>query len=111
MIRGPKNAIPTTKGWVHPKTNELLKSQRITQAQIDEWYGVTDPAPEIQTVADVVYGGNVIEEVEEETVEPEPEVIDLESMTKAELVAYANEIGVELPLLASKKKIINILNQ
>lgn len=38
-IIGPKGAIPTAKGWVSPK-GELLKSQRITQAQIDEWNGV-----------------------------------------------------------------------
>ena len=44
MIKGPKNAVPTTRGWVSPK-GELLKSQRITQEQIDEWNGIT-AAPE-----------------------------------------------------------------
>lgn len=41
----PKNAIPTPKGWVHPTTGELLKSQRMTAAQIAEWYGTEVPAP------------------------------------------------------------------
>lgn len=39
-ISGPKGAHPTLQGWVSPK-GELLKSQRITQAQIDEWNGVS----------------------------------------------------------------------
>lgn len=102
MIRGPKKAIPTPKGWVHPRTNELLKSQRISQKQIDEWYGVSEPAPEIELV---------VEKVIEEEPEPEQEVVDFESMTKSELISYAAEAGVELPLLVTKKKIIDILNQ
>lgn len=43
-IRGPKNAIPTTRGWVNPKTGELLKSQKITIDQIAEWHG--NPVPQ-----------------------------------------------------------------
>jgi len=40
-IKGPKGAEPTTRGWVHAHTGELLKSQRITPAQISEWHGHT----------------------------------------------------------------------
>ena len=47
MIKGPKNAIPTLKGWVSPK-GELLKVQKITQAQIDEWNGVSAPEPVVE---------------------------------------------------------------
>ena len=36
-----KDAVPSLKGWHHPKTNELLKSTRHTQAQIDEFNGIT----------------------------------------------------------------------
>lgn len=32
-----KDAVPTTKGWHHPRTGELLKSQKITPKQIDEY--------------------------------------------------------------------------
>ena len=51
MIKGPKNAIPTTKGWRHETSGELLKAAKISQAQINEWYGATAeptvaPAPE-----------------------------------------------------------------
>ena len=34
-----KNAVPSLQGWRHPSTNELLKSQRFEQWQIDEWFG------------------------------------------------------------------------
>ena len=52
MIKGPKNAIPTVKGWVAPN-GEVLKCQKISQYQIDEWYAqnvvvktVVQPEPE-----------------------------------------------------------------
>ena len=49
MIKGPKNAYPTNRGWVHEKTGELLKAQKITDAQIQEWIGVpAAPAPEVE---------------------------------------------------------------
>ena len=43
-IKGPKGAQPTLRGWVNPKTGELLKSQRIPQEAIDDFFGVT-PEP------------------------------------------------------------------
>jgi hypothetical protein len=74
---GPKGAIPTTRGWVHPTTGELLKSQRITQEQLDEYNGVqmiAEPAPIIEP-------------------EPEPE---------EELIL--DEVVVEAPKPKKKKK-------
>ena len=46
----PKNSHPTLRGWVHPRTGELLKAQRMTQEQIDAWWHgqhavVEAPAP------------------------------------------------------------------
>ena len=41
-IRGPKGAHPTLRGWVNPRTGELLKSQRINQTQIDEFFGIKE---------------------------------------------------------------------
>lgn len=83
MIKGPKNAIPTLKGWVSPK-GELLKAQRITQKQIDEWYGKEEPAPVIEQVADVVYGGETVEvaEVKEEEVDTEEKTESVPSEAK-----------------------------
>lgn len=74
---GPKGAIPTLRGWINPKTGELLKSQRITQEQLDEYNGVqmiAEPAPIIEP-------------------EPEPE---------EELIL--DEVVVEAPKPKKKKK-------
>lgn len=38
-IRGPKGAVPSQRGWIHPRTGELLKAQKISADQICEWYG------------------------------------------------------------------------
>lgn len=74
-ISGPKGAHPTLKGWVSPK-GELLKSQRITQAQIDEWHGVTPAAPVSLTESPVTEEEFVAEHFEdadaEELAEEEP---------------------------------------
>lgn len=37
----PKNSRPTLKGWVHVRTGELLKAQKMTQSQINDFYGIT----------------------------------------------------------------------
>lgn len=37
MIKGPKDAFPSPRGWVSAK-GELLKSQKISARQIDEWH-------------------------------------------------------------------------
>lgn len=83
-----KDAVPTLKGWTHPKTGELLKSQRITQAEINEYLGVT---PEPKVVEEVAVDVDVLEE-----------------MTKDELETYAREeFDVELDKRRSKKKLID----
>lgn len=91
-LRGPKNAVPTLRGWVSPK-GELLKSQRITQAQIDEWHGMSmaEEKPKAKPV--------------EPTVEPDP----LEAKSKIELEAMAREHGVELDRRLSKRKLADSL--
>jgi hypothetical protein len=90
-INGPKNATPTLRGWVSPK-GELLKSQRITQAQIDEWHGMAmAPAKPAKPV--------------KPTVQADP----LEAKSKVELEAMAREHGVELDRRKSKKKLAESL--
>ena len=37
----PKNAIPSLRGWVHPRTGELLKAQKMTEAQVDAYWAAT----------------------------------------------------------------------
>lgn len=70
-VAGPSGSIPTAKGWVHPRTGELLKSQRITQEQLDEYNGVqllVEP-----TIVEVATPEIEIEEEVEEIVEaPKP---------------------------------------
>lgn len=71
MISGPKNSVPTSRGWVAPN-GELLKAQKITQAEIDEWNGVSvkAAAPVVETVEAVV------ESQDEESVEAGTEVVE-----------------------------------
>ena len=49
MAKLTDKAHPTTLGWVHPRTGELLKSQKMTDAQIAEWWNshhaTSEPAP------------------------------------------------------------------
>ena len=63
MITPPnhqKDAVPSKRGWHHPRTNELLVSRPLTQEQIDEYLGITWDEPEM--IAEVEK-----EEAEEET--------------------------------------------
>jgi len=43
-LHGPKGAHPTKRGWVSAK-GELLKSSRLTDAQIAEWHAKHSPVP------------------------------------------------------------------
>lgn len=40
-----KDAVPTLKGWKHPKRNEILLPKKFTQDQIDEYLGKSNPTP------------------------------------------------------------------
>lgn len=55
MIKAPKwcaGAEPTVKGWVHPKTGELLKSQKFTKGQVSEWHDAHNGMGKKQDVAE-----------------------------------------------------------
>lgn len=98
-ITGPKGAEPTLKGWINPKTGELLKSQRISQTDIDEWFGVT-------VTVETPPAAPVVEE--EPTDFNEDGTIDeFESMTKVELEELAREKGVELDRRLRKDVLVN----
>ena len=103
-IKGPKGAHPTLRGWVNPKTGELLKVQKITQVQIDDFFGVPVEAP-FETAVEAI---EVVEEVPVDLNE-DGEIDELESMTKAQLKVYAEEVGLELSGNMSKTKIIDAL--
>lgn len=76
-IKGPKGAIPTTRGWVSPK-GELLKAQKMTQVQIDEWNGTGKPATASKNVEEVI---EVVEPAQEqESEEVTVEVVEENSV-------------------------------
>jgi len=97
-INGPRGAVPTSRGWENPRTGELLKSQKISQVQIDEWHGVTAPPP---------------------APEPEPAVLtesptsaqDYNDMTKLELEAVGRQHGIELDRRKKKDDLIDELEE
>jgi len=109
-----KDAVPSLKGWHHPKTNELLKSTRHTQAQIDEFNGITAvESPIAIEIAEVVE--DVVTLRWEQPVVIAEGIIDstndipddLEAMTKRQLEEYARGFGVELDLSLTRKALLD----
>ena len=107
MIKPPsykKNAVPSPRGWRHPRTGELLKKQKLTQEQIDEYLGVgtvSVPEPEVVEIEEEVH--EIIEE--DETVED----LEYEEMTKLELEEVGREHGIELDRREKKSSLIDKL--
>lgn len=88
-----KHAIPTPRGWVDPRTNELLQATKIGQGQIDEWNGVTaDPEPVVLREA------------------PQNNV-DLSGMTKLELESLGRQHGIELDRRKKKDDLVEELSE
>jgi len=56
-----KGAQATTRGWIDPRTGELLKCQKMTQEQADLLNGVTAP---VQTLHEAPSVERVITEEE-----------------------------------------------
>lgn len=99
MIRGPKRAIPTSRGWIDPRSGELLESRNHTQAQIDEWMAANGmveekPAPIGQVLT-----------------EAPPANKSLEEMTKLELEATGRHHGIELDRRKTKDDLIEELEE
>jgi hypothetical protein len=104
MVQAPnwcKNAVPTSRGWEDPRTGELYVSKRFSQAEIDEFHGVQ--------VAPVVV---------EQVVHEEPQMLheapvgnkSLDKMTKVELVALAEQMGVEVTPKDTKSVLVEKLS-
>ena len=108
-----KDAIPTVKGWKHPKTGELLVSTKLNQGQINEYLGVTPPEPEAvvvdmhtETVIDID------EMIHDMTIEGKllaAQAADLRSLTKLELEELGREHGIELDRRKKKEDLIEQL--
>ena len=102
MIKPPswkKDAVPTPKGWKHPKTSELLLPKKISEAEIAEYMGTAVTLTESPTSA---------QEHAQEHVEPIEVVEDdvLEDMSKAELEELGREHGVELDRRQKKSTLV-----
>lgn len=114
-----KDAIPTLKGWVHPQTGEALVSGSITQKDIDEYFGKvaeeTLPEPmviEVDDDSEVEWIPNEVDDViYEEDEDWEDAEIDLDSMTKAELIETAEEWEIEIDPKSTKAEIKAILEE
>ena len=89
MIKPPgwcSHAVPTLRGWKHPRTSEMLKKRSISQAEIDEWYAAH---------------GETVEEVVEETT--------YDDMSKAELELLGRQHGIELDRRQRKATLVETL--
>ena len=102
MIKPPswkKDAVPTPKGWRHPKTSELLLPKKLSEADIAEYMGTAVTLTEAPTNA---------QEHAQEHVEPiEVDEDDLEDMTKVELEELGREHGVELDRRQKKSTLVS----
>ena len=81
MIKSPswcKGAVPSIKGWHHPKTNELLKAQGLTHKQVSDWKDAKNGIGNKHDVAEVVIAHEEVveeffDEEDEEEIEDEDE--------------------------------------
>ena len=90
------NAVATTRGWTHPRTGELLKSQRMSQGEADAHNGIVPIVEEVK-----------VEEVIQQLNEAPANNKSLEEMNKIELEALGRTKGVELDRRESKSSLIN----
>ena len=105
-----KDAIPTARGWTHPRTGELLKAQKLSPQQIDEYNGVAE-IPIVQTITESPV---TEQEFAEEHLELDMEEEywmedDLDGMSKKELEELGREYGIELDRRLNKDILIEQL--
>ena len=135
-IRPPSwcaDAIPTDRGWTHPRTGELLKAVKIKSHMIDDWFAnqnteeveltsvVTEPVivhetPEIapEDMETLFELEEVLEEEIMEDTDTQMEMLteapvnnkSLDEMTKRELEDLGRQHGVELDRRKNKKTLI-----
>lgn len=117
-MKGPKNAIPTLKGWAHEMTGEVLKVQKFTTDQIDEWYVANNRINRnkwfleasdqpVSTTTD-----EIDQQIHDEITEGKIQAVILDnvsSMTKAEIEAVGRENGIELDRRKTKANMISEL--
>lgn len=86
MIQPPnykKNAVPSPRGWRHPRTGELLKKVRLSEQEINEYLlaqgSISAPEPEVVEIEEeeleYVFGDTTFNDVTVEELEAEDEEI------------------------------------
>ena len=102
-----KDAIPTPQGWRHPKTGELFHAVKLSVEDIDAYNNptsITEPVDEVIYEEDEDWDDDIPEQDDWED-----EEIDLDSMTKAELIETAEDWEIEIDPKATKAEIKEIL--
>lgn len=106
-IRPPnnqKNAIPTRRGWIHPTTGELLVGGSISQKNIDAYMDSVQEEVTITIQDDVI-------DWEEGYDDEEWLELNLENMSKKELIETAEDWEIEIDPKATKAAIKEILER
>jgi len=108
-----KDSIAKEDGFYTLK-GEKLKGQRLDQEQIRKW-NKSAPAMEVQQITIDINVEDVVQEVTMEVeVEVEVEVssdtiVEVESMTKPQLIEYASINNIEIDPKAKKADILQII--
>jgi len=119
MLKPPawaKDAKPTSKGWINPKTGELLVSRKHSDREITEYYMAKEEAV-VTAVSEPEAVVPDPEPIIEADPEPEAELlteadpdVDHSSLTKAQLVEHALEVhGITLDSSMTKAQMIEDL--
>jgi len=112
-IKPVKNAILTSRGWVHERTGEVLKAMKVTPEMLNEYYGVgqytIDEELAFIEVESCPCGDPYCQCGPDCGCEPltEDSPKDITKMTKTELKALAEDEGIEVDSKDTKKSLLN----
>ena len=101
-IRAPKGSHPTVRGWIDPRTGELLKSQKIPESFIADFFGdgsaAAPPPSTPEPVSHVMSDDKLEMYVNDEGCDCEDCNCDpcTCKMNKRELEEYGRTVGIEL---------------
>ena len=106
-----KDAVPTMRGWTHPRTGELLKAQKLTQEQIDEYNGVSTAQTLTESpINEEEFAAEHLDAIESEYDDEEYWTEeDIDGMTKLELEELGREYGIELDRRHNKEVLVEQL--
>ena len=104
-----RDAVPTNRGWTHPRTGELLVSRPIKQHEIDEYLGV-DPMHH-QHPDGTSHSHEGGDQPHTHELNEAPSHGSLDDMSKKELEALGRQHGIELDRRKNKDDLIEELNE